>query len=137
VTLNRNDDWDIQLFNFIQDSQNTPFKWGEHDCALFTANAILAMTGEDLANDVRGRYTTFKGSLKVLKKLGKADLGQVVSAKLGASKLALLAKRGDVVLVNTNSTTALGMVAGLVALVPGKEGLEPIKMDDWIKAWTV
>lgn len=48
--------------------------WGTHDCALFPADGVLAMTGVDPAEAFRGHYTTPAGSLRALKRYGAGDL---------------------------------------------------------------
>ena len=38
-----------KLETFLQKCQGKPFIWGKHDCVIFAADAVKAMTGHDLA----------------------------------------------------------------------------------------
>ncbi|HEY1844473.1 MAG TPA: hypothetical protein VGH05_06385, partial [Buttiauxella sp.] len=59
-------DWQRQLVNTLQAAKQRPFLWGEHDCALFAADCVKAMCGEDFASAYRGTYSTEIGAKKAL-----------------------------------------------------------------------
>jgi hypothetical protein len=55
--MTRFDDWEMRLDTFIQKRMKTPFRWGSHDCAIFAYDAVLMMTGIDIAERFRGKYS--------------------------------------------------------------------------------
>ena len=56
--LTKKEHWDTRAFNqYLLDKKDSEFAWGENDCCLFAANSILAITGTDIADDFRGKYT--------------------------------------------------------------------------------
>ena len=56
--MNRRPDWNAALRGYIDGCRAKPFVWGRFDCALFAADAVRAMTGANIAADLRGRYTS-------------------------------------------------------------------------------
>ena len=60
-------DWKTHLIAYLADAARKSYQPGVHDCALFSAGAVLAMTGVDLAAGWRGRYTTLTRGLRVLR----------------------------------------------------------------------
>jgi len=54
----RSKHWATRAYHqFLVNARSLPFAWGSHDCALFSANGIEAMTGVDIASEFRGIYT--------------------------------------------------------------------------------
>lgn len=93
-------DWPRRLVEFVEAHAETPFSWGGHDCVLFAAGAVAAVTGEDPAAEIRGRYRTRLGALRLIRARGFDDLAGVLAARFGQVAPAM-ARRGD-----------LGFVAG-------------------------
>ena len=62
--------WTAPLIEYLAAAARRPFKPGHHDCALFAAGAVAAMTGTDFAAQWRGRYTTLRGGLRVIRRAG-------------------------------------------------------------------
>jgi hypothetical protein len=56
MALKRTHDWPEQLHRLIRARWDTPFQWGVNDCGTFAADVVLAMTGVDIAADVRLTY---------------------------------------------------------------------------------
>ena len=113
--LTRFEDWPARLVPLISDRLTAPFCWGTHDCALFACDAVLAMTGTDLAADFRGRYDSAIGAARRLRELGFRDLQDVATAfaaKHGIAQIASprFAQRGDVGLI-LDESGALGALA--------------------------
>ena len=54
-------DWETRLVHWLQQAADTPFQWGEFDCALAAADALTVQTGHDFARFWRGQYTTGQG----------------------------------------------------------------------------
>lgn len=55
---------------YIAATRSEPFRWGQNDCALWCASAVLDATGYDPAADLRGTYGTRFECLQVLKRHG-------------------------------------------------------------------
>ena len=66
----RRPDWRDRLVSYLHSARQRPFEFGQHDCSLFAADCVAAMTGNDMAADWRGRYATMRGGLRVLRKAG-------------------------------------------------------------------
>lgn len=66
MSLVRRHDWRSRLSAVIEEALQRPFEWGHHDCALFAADAVLAMTDRDLAEGLRGEYANDRQALKLL-----------------------------------------------------------------------
>lgn len=56
--MQRLHDWPARLSDAIVAARGRELVIGEHDCCLFIADCVLALTGTDIANAVRGRYDT-------------------------------------------------------------------------------
>ena len=127
-------DWQARLVSYLADCRTRPFAYGAHDCALFAAGAVQAMTGLDTAADWRGRYTTHRGGLRVLRRAGFRDHIAVVAAQFPEIPLAQ-ALPGDLAAIGTVDEAvpgpalapALGVMQGeaIYVLGPGGLGLMP------------
>lgn len=105
-------DWRARLTAYLADAAARPFRPGTHDCALFVAGAIHAMTGHDAAADWRGSYGTLKAGRAALVEAGHADHVALVAATLPEIAPAF-AQVGDVAcLPGGRSGGALGVVQG-------------------------
>lgn len=133
----RFEDWPSRLLAAVHDAERTPFAWGSHDCALFAANVVQSMTGEDFAAPFRGRYSTGTGALLALRSNGAEDLADYVTRVLGEPIAPALARRGDVVMFSAAEGDALGVVVGAEAAAAGPQGITWIPMAAWSKAWRV
>jgi len=131
------EDWVEVMGEQIEAARDKPFKWGEHDCCLFAANVVLAMTGEDYAKPYRGKYKTAKGAFRLLKKRSLAD---TLTKHLDPVEHC---NRGDVALISGNIVgqvfDILGICVGMrVALVKEDGGLDFIASStDGITFWRV
>ena len=68
--IRRHGDWQTRFDAWLGDAARAGFKWGENDCCMSAANAVLACTGTDLAEPWRGRYETAAGAVKRLRAAG-------------------------------------------------------------------
>lgn len=118
----RRADWKQQLIQYMADSARTPFKPGVHDCALFAAGAVFAMTDVDFAADFRGKYRTLKSGLKLLQSAGFADHA-ALAASLFPEVHPAFAVPGDLAVVPDGQGDALGIVQGPAIYVLGMDGL--------------
>ena len=104
------------LYAAIERYRHTPFAWGVHDCALFSANVTLACTGKDYAAPFRERYHTKTGAYKALKPYG--GLAGVLCTLFQDIPVAF-AGRGDVVLKDGCLGVCLGRNAAFVTEAHG------------------
>jgi hypothetical protein len=136
----RLDNWQSRLSDYIIGRAQQPFKYGVMDCGLFVAGAIEAMTAVDVANDLKGHYSSRKEAFDTIKGVcGKGTVKAIadhIAAKYGISETPVLcAQRGDPVLL----TSGLGIVdmnAGFI-LTPYKRGLLRLPLSSALKAWHI
>ena len=136
MIMERLPDWKPRLIAWLASIARTPFEPGKHDCALFVAGAIAAMTGEDPAARFRGRYTTVRGGLRVLRAEGFGDHVEMVASRL-EEVAPLMAQVGDIAVVDTPEGPALGIVAGADILVPGRDGLGAVSLMQGRRAFSL
>ena len=121
--MTRLPDWRPRLAACLATAARQPFAWGRHDCALFVADAIAAMTGEDPAADWRGRYTSFERGLILVRREGFADHVAWYAARF-AEIPPLFAQVGDIAVVDgDDAQPALGIVQGEAIYVLQPAGL--------------
>lgn len=120
MSLQRRASWPEDLAAFFEAHRELPFAWGSNDCALFAADAVLAMTGVDVAKDLRG-YTTELGAARLIAKVGGM---KALALSCGVKeKAAGFAQRGDVVLADMEGRETFGVVSGDgYWRAPGAEG---------------
>lgn len=118
----RRRDWPGRFFRLIGAARARPFAWGTHDCCLWAADSVEAVTGTDPAARWRGTYRDEIGALRLVRALG----GLPAVAALGGVEIAPgLAAPGDVGLVTwPDGVACLGVCAGVSRwLVVGDSGL--------------
>lgn len=129
--------WEQALHAVTRRAMRRAYSWGEHDCALFAADCVAAVTGEDFAADFRGRYSTEEEAQAVLASLGCASVADL-PGRFGLPEcLPTEARRGDVVLIPGAAGEFLGIVDGRTAVGPGPRGLAHVPLSGALKAWRV
>ena len=133
----RYDDWPTKLVESLKEAKNKPFVWGEHDCCLFAADIVKAMTGDDLAAGYRGKYSTAKEAIKLIKKISNdGTVAGIVDLHFKRVPVSF-AKRGDIVSVQTNHGEAIGVCAGGGAHFVIESGTIIYPRPLWSIAWRV
>jgi hypothetical protein len=98
-TLTRRPDWPERLAATIERARPIPFEWGVHDCALFAADCVYAVTGVDVLGTWRGRWSTACTARALQARHGGLLLA--VSKVMGPALPAInMAKRGDLLLID-------------------------------------
>lgn len=117
-------DWKARLVAHLERSSRASYALGQHDCALFAAGAVEAVTGHDPAAAWRGRYSTLNGGLKLLRKAGHQDYIEATAAHLPEIHPSAAAP-GDIAVVEDPSTGSLvlGVVQGEMIYVLREDGL--------------
>lgn len=133
-------DWPSRLDGVIRGAAKRPLSYGEHDCCLFVADAVFAMTGIDAAAPFRGKYRSALAAYRLL-----APMGGIVGAVTTIATQyrfeevpPLFAQRGDVVLVRNAGRLLLGVVApnGHIAAT-GYDGIVFLPLSHAVNAWRV
>lgn len=140
MNLTRNKDWQDRLDALVLVRLRAPFAWGGHDCVLFAADAVLAMTGTDPAAAWRGQWTSAREAFRLLR-----PLGGLAAAAAGAGLPEVpprMAQRGDVVLLRAPGRAgsmrgALGVCLGERIAAPGGRGLVMAGLGEGVRAWRV
>lgn len=114
--LTRYPDWPSRLQAYLDSRRNVRFKYGSHDCCLFSCDCILAMTGTDIGAWFRGRYSTRAGAFAAIyERTGKSGVGAIAeytAAEYGMESIPVsMAQRGDMVLVGSGRKASLGIVS--------------------------
>lgn len=137
-TPSRAPDWEERLSVYLDRVIEEPFKWGSHDCALFAAGAVNAMTGTDPAADLRGTYDDRVTAALALKERAAGTLLKTAVAWFGSPKHPAFAQRGDLVM---KDRTTLGVCVGLHSWFVGEEhgqhGLVALPTASCTKAFTL
>lgn len=89
-------DWNERLNEVVLSARIKPFEWGVHDCGVFTADCIKAITNVDYAQAFRG-YQSALGAEHIVSQYG--GLSALVDQITNTSRVHRShARRGDLVL---------------------------------------
>jgi hypothetical protein len=127
--------WQIRYADLCRARKATPFAWGAHDCCLWAADVVEALTGVDHAATWRGTYDTASAAARLVAELGGVQA--IATGALGAAVSTRMAGVGDLVLIEQDGREMLGVCNGVEALVVGPSGLEPVGMQAAHAAWRV
>lgn len=133
MSATRLPDWQSRLHALVMARWREPFAWGRNDCCLFAADAVLAVTGQDLAADLRGRYATAREAEVLLRAHG--GLLMLADARLGPEVPVGLAQPGDVGVTVQNGRDTLAVAAGGHWFAPAAIGLVVIYDYQVQRAW--
>lgn len=128
-------DWQSRLAALVRQRRHMPLQWGVHDCCLWAADAVQAVTGVDIAADVRGTYSTAEQAQAVLQAHG--GLVELAIARLGpVVRTTDLVQAGDVGLCRVaDEPVAVVCGGGNVWLAPGAAGLLVVPGAEVRRAW--
>lgn len=133
--MTRKENWPDILAEQIKAAETRPFSFGEHDCLMFAANVVLAMTGKDVAANLRGDYHDERSAIEALRFFG--TLHDVAIACFGEPVDPKFAQRGDVVMLLRDGRESLAICEGARACAPGAQRLEWARMSEALCAWKV
>ena len=122
-------DWRGRLNRYIEAVRRRPFAPGTHDCALFVAGAVEAMTGEDPSEGLRGAYATMAEGLLLLQKRGFIDHVDAAAARYERIPRET-AQVGDIAVVSSSEGRALAIVGGHRVFSVGPRGVVTIDLLD-------
>jgi hypothetical protein len=144
--IERRQDWPTVLAQMVYNARCEPFVWGTHDCALWSADVIqaISLNNVDLAASYRGRYSTAAGAAAVIAAAtGGGDLEDLlvmVATQNNFTEVApTQAQRGDLVLATTADGPAAGIVGpdGAEAIFVAPSGLTFLSLGELSRAWRI
>ena len=140
----RRPDWQSAFDEFLIANSARPFVWGQWDCCLFVADAIRAITGEDLARDLRARYSSLREARWILRaRFGSASIERSVAKLFALAGLPEVsprfAHRGDPVIARGGSDFQIGVVGlnGSIVINSETQGLIEIPRTLAVRAWHI
>ncbi|MBZ9873497.1 hypothetical protein LB542_21940 [Mesorhizobium sp. BR1-1-9] len=136
LSLTRLPDWDRRLARVVNQHSRTPGEWGVSDCLLTVMDAVIATTGFDPAEDIRGAYKTEAGAARILRKRGFTDVEQALTS-LFPPVATLMAQRGDVGVVERNGALSCGFVCDRGFAVKEERGLSFVPQTEIKSAFKV
>lgn len=123
----RLDDWQTSLHGLIEANRQTPFAWGQFDCALWAGLCVEAVNGRDLYSPYRGKYKNALGSVKMLKKVDDVEQPVDLFVKhLGELQPIGFARPGDLVFKDDAQGMVPGVCIGATSIFVGENGLEEV-----------
>lgn len=120
-----------RLHELVLDRHDKPFVWGIRDCCLWAADAVHAVTGRDMASDLRGSYWSARQAMRVVRDLG--GLPALVTSRMGPPIDVDEAIDGDVCLLRPEvhehvpGLGALGVLWRGSILAQGDRGLSVMR----------
>lgn len=129
----RRQDWVGRLWRTVKNYEHTPFQYGKHDCCLFVARCIDSITYSSLARTMN--YGDERGAVCFLRQEG--GLINAVTRRLGTPINGINARRGDVCLVQCDSSDGLGVCMGSTIAVAAEDGLVFYPLRQSKKVWRV
>lgn len=130
--------WPERLATFIEARRRAPFEWGTHDCAMFAADAVVAITGVDPLARWRGSYADEAGAEVVLGGLPLAMFMDAALTAAGAIRVeASMAQRGDFVILDVGNMPTCGVCLGGSVAAPGLDRLHFLPPRMIRQAWAI
>ncbi len=134
--MRRVENWAVRLSEASILASAKNHAWGAHDCVTFAADAVIAMTDDDLISDVRGEYDSPVSAARLIKKAGFDCLGDMVADRLPEID-PRHAQRGDLILSYGDEGEFLAVVIGRGAVGPAAFGLIHIPLAQAARAFQV
>lgn len=120
--------WETRLALYITRVAREGFAWGRHDCAVFAAGGVEAVTGTDPAAAWRERYDSLATGLRLIRAAGYADHVAAADAMYPAISPAMILPGDLAVVAGEDGARALGIAQGqlIYVLRPDCLGLVPV-----------
>jgi hypothetical protein len=112
-------DWEDKLNGLLSERHGSDFTWGQHDCCLFVGDAVLAMSGVDIAEWFRGKYSDSHKAYSLLKDYAGGGIESVMDKLAELYHMAeiprMTASHGDIALCEVathlnDGTLTLGVI---------------------------
>ena len=129
-------DWEQRLGKWLQQAVNRPFIWGEFDCVIAAAEAMSVQTGHDFTGTCKGWYSTERGAVKRLLKLGYRDINQAMTDAFQSDPVPVCQlQRGDIVEAVMDDEPTVGVIWAGSVWLPDEEGLRPQSLNLASAGW--
>lgn len=132
-------DWDRRMAAEIERQHSMPFAYGTHDCCIFAADVVRAMTGFDPADGIRATYSSAAEAARILRRAG--GMREFVSTMLDCNPSPQgAARRGDVCMMGKTDdflTHQLGICIGDSVLVAAHTCLCQRELSSAICCWRI
>jgi len=128
-------DWVSRLWDTMNVWHSANFDYGHHDCCLFAARCIDAITGTDREKELLTQYHDERTAMRFIAKSG--GIVPAISERLGEPVDGYCARRGDVCLVPTENGDGVGVCVGTTVAVAAETGLEFYPLSTTIKHWRI
>ncbi len=132
-------DWDRRMAAEIERQHSLPFEFGLHDCCMFAADVVQAMTGYDPADGIRATYTSATEAARILRRAG--GMKELVSNMLDCNPSPPgAARRGDVCMMGKAEgfiNNQLGICIGDSVLVAADACLFQRELSSAICCWRI
>ncbi len=145
MSLHRIEGWEGRLADFVAQARALPFQWAVFDCCSMPCQAVQIITGVDPLAELRGRYQTELGALRILRRFaggGVTEMIEKITENLDVPEVEPpFARRGDIVLyddlalVQGPFNAALGLCLGRDVAVVELEGLRLWPLARASRAW--
>lgn len=129
----RLENWVTAMQTALADHQARPFAYDGDDCFNMCADVAKAINGTDPFADLRG-YTTLTGAMRILKRQGFEDIGDLIASRLKECA-PLCAARGDLAMIDDD--IAVGIVTGAMVEGKGPEGPVAVPLSTVKRAFRV
>lgn len=127
--------WPSRFAALVDEARAKPFAWGSHDCCLWAASAVKAITGRDPGAEWRHGYFTPRAAISILQSIGGYE---GAGARMGPPIHLGLATVGDIGLVTWgDGTRSLGVRSMSHWMCAGDHGLEYLPLEAASHAWGV
>jgi hypothetical protein len=134
-----------QLNDYLREVKDKPFRWGEHDCLIFSNNAFAAYHGFGYAEEWFGRYSRDgkpKKTADMRQEFGVEFFDEMIGSKL--TQISHIPPKGAIVATSNTAERhcavrfipyALGISVGTKAAFLSPNGVLYLPLDDVAKAW--
>jgi hypothetical protein len=128
--------WPTLLAEYLEARRLMPFAWGTNDCCSFAADWVAIATGRTGLLDPWAGYSTAAEALRHLEAAG--GVVAMWSGLMPAAPIApMLARRGDLVVVEIEGRQSIAVCAGETCAGPAANGLAWASLKEGVCAWRV
>ena len=134
--MQRLEGWNSLLIDAIEAHRPYPFEWGVHDCAILSADAVMAVVGIDLARGYRSNYNDRAGATKNLQQHGFSSHVEIVEQafqEIHPSETLV----GDLAVVKTRYGPATAPIIGSEVAVYATKGITIQSLSEVLRAFRV
>lgn len=132
-------DWPVRLAQVLAAAETREFRYGRHDCALFVARVVEAITGTDPLARVGMAWSGRRGAEATLVRHGGLFAATATAmAACGSPEIPpRFARRGDVVALTGPFGPTLGICVGERIAAAAAHGIGFVPLTRGARAWRV